>query len=118
MIYLMASAAAAFRIEDESEYVVRFGDIEVNFDRSQVKRSGHAVSLTHSEFDLLTCFLTNADRDLTRDMILDFVWSYLPSPNTRTVDAHVLRLRQKLEDDPAQPRHFLTLHRVGYRFRP
>jgi DNA-binding response OmpR family regulator len=114
----MATASAVFRVEEQNDYVVRFGDIEVNFDRQCVTRSGRAVSLTSSEFDLLTCFLTNADRDLTRDMILDFVWSYLPAPNTRTVDAHVLRLRQKLEDDPAQPRHFLTLHRVGYRFRP
>jgi len=55
---------------------------------------------------------------LTRDMILNSVWGYESFPNTRTVDAHVVRLRQKLEPDSNSPRHFLTVHGVGYRFLP
>ena len=98
------------------EYVLGFSDVEVNLDRGIVTRRGKAVDLTPAEYELLTCFLFNAGRDLSRDAILDAVWSYLPSPSTRTVDAHVLRLRRKLEPDPDAPRHFITLHKVGYRF--
>ena len=68
--------------------------------------------------NLLTFFLQNPDRPLSRDMILNSVWGYESFPNTRTVDAHVVRLRQKLEADPNVPRHFITLHKVGYRFLP
>ncbi len=100
------------------DYVVSFRDIEVNLDRARVSRNGKPVTLTPSEFELLTYFLQNPDRPLTRDMILESVWSYLSSPSTRTVDAHVLRLRQKLEAEPDRPRHFITIHKVGYRFVP
>jgi two-component system response regulator RegX3 len=113
----MGSAAAFHVLEQDSDYILRFADIEVNVDRSKVTRNGKPVSLTAAEFELLTCFLHNAGRELTRDMILDSVWSNLPSPNTRTVDAHVLRLRRKLEEDPNNPRHFVTIYRLGYSFR-
>lgn len=100
------------------EYVISFADVTVNLDRATVVRSGKKLALTAAEFELLTFFVQNPDRALTRDMILESVWSYLPSPNTRTVDAHVLRLRQKLEAEPDAPRYFVTVHKVGYRFAP
>jgi DNA-binding response OmpR family regulator len=100
------------------EYVISFSDVAVNLDRGTVVRAGKKVSLMAAEFELLTYFIQNPDRPLTRDMILESVWSYLASPNTRTVDAHVLRLRQKLEAEPESPRHFVTVHKVGYRFLP
>jgi two-component system response regulator RegX3 len=100
------------------EYVVRFSDVTVNLDRATVVRGGKKVSVTAAEFELLTFFVQNPEKPLTRDMILESVWSYLPSPNTRTVDAHVLRLRQKLEESPDAPRFFVTVHKVGYRFSP
>jgi DNA-binding response OmpR family regulator len=100
------------------DYVVSFADITVNLDRQTALRAGRKVNLTAAEFELLTFFLQNPGRALTRDMILDSVWSYLASPNTRTVDAHVLRLRQKLETEPDAPKYFLTVHKVGYRFSP
>ena len=100
------------------EYIVSFADVTVNLDRATVTRAGRKVALTTAEFELLTFFLQNPGRALTRDMILESVWSYLASPNTRTVDAHVLRLRQKLEVEPDSPRHFVTVHKVGYRFSP
>ena len=62
--------------------------------------------------------MQNPDRVLSRDMILNAVWGYDSFPQTRTVDAHVVRLRQKLEPESAAPRHFLTVHGVGYRFVP
>src|SRR5579864_4414098 len=100
------------------DYIVSFDDVEINLDRAIVTRCGAKVTLTTAEFELLTFFVQNPDKALTRDMILESVWSYLTSPNTRTVDAHVLRLRQKLEAEPDAPRHFQTVHKVGYRFSP
>jgi len=100
------------------DYVISFSDVTVNMDRELVVKTDRKVALTPSEFELLTFFLQNPDKPLTRDMILDSVWSYLASPNTRTVDAHVLRLRQKLEVEPENPRYFVTVHKVGYRFAP
>jgi DNA-binding response OmpR family regulator len=98
--------------------VVSFGDAAVDLERRIVTRGGAPIKLTPAEYNLLTFFLQNPDRALTRDRILNSVWGYESYPNTRTVDAHVVRLRQKLEPDPAAPRHFLTVHAVGYRFLP
>src|SRR5262249_39762994 len=123
----MSSATAPKAVSPEAppmadftsdDYVISFADVTVNVDRATVTRDGRKIPLTASEFELLTFFLQNPDRPLTRDMILDSVWSYLASPNTRTVDAHVLRLRQKLETEPDAPRYFVTVHKVGYRFSP
>src|SRR6202044_2132070 len=102
----------------DAQQVISFGDVQVNLDRRIVTRRGGEVKFTPAEYNLLTFFLHNPDRPLSRDMILNSVWGYESFPNTRTVDAHVVRLRQKLEADPNCPRHFLTLHKVGYRFLP
>ena len=63
-------------------------------------------------------FVQNPDRPLSRDVLLNSVWGYDAFPNTRTVDAHVVKLRQKLESESDTPRHFVTMHGVGYRFIP
>ncbi|MFN9461413.1 MAG: helix-turn-helix domain-containing protein, partial [Acidobacteriota bacterium] len=83
-----------------------------------VQRAGQEVKLTPAEYNLLVFFLQNPDRPLTRDVILNSVWGYNSFPHTRTVDAHIVKLRQKFEADPAAPRHFLTVHGIGYRFLP
>jgi DNA-binding response OmpR family regulator len=106
------------RSPGEPERVLSFADTQVDLDRRVVTRKGQEVKFTPAEYNLLTFFLQNPDRPLSRDMILNSVWGYESFPNTRTVDAHVVRLRQKLEADPNCPRHFLTLHKVGYRFLP
>jgi DNA-binding response OmpR family regulator len=112
-------SALALPIANYSDdYVVTFSDVEVNLDRATVERCGRKIDLSSSEFELLTCFLHNPERTLTRDWLLESVWTNLRDPNTRTVDAHVMRLRRKLEGDPANPRHFVTMHRTGYRFSP
>ncbi|MEO8099377.1 MAG: response regulator transcription factor [Acidobacteriota bacterium] len=95
-----------------------FADVEVDLDRREVKRAGEEVRTTKAEFNLLAFFLQNPGRALSREVILNSVWGYDSFPNTRTVDAHVVRLRQKLEPEPELPRHFLTMHGVGYRFLP
>jgi DNA-binding response OmpR family regulator len=96
--------------------VVQFGDTTIDFERRSVCRKGESVKMTPAEYNLLTFFVQNPDKPLTRDMILNSVWGYECFPNTRTVDAHVVKLRQKLETDPVNPRHFQTVHGVGYRF--
>lgn len=98
--------------------MVEFGDVQVDLTRRIVSKAGQELKLTRAEYNLLTYFLQNADRPLTREMILNSVWGYDWLPHTRTVDAHVVRLRQKLESDASRPRHFLTVHGVGYRFQP
>ena len=113
---LLARIRAVLRRASTIEKIVRFGDVEVDLDRRLITRSGREVNLTRQEYNLLTYFLNNADRALSRDAILNEVWGFESYPNTRTVDAHVVRLRQKLEQDPALPRHVLTVHGLGYRF--
>jgi len=106
------------RTSPEETKVLEFGQVEVDLTRRVVQREGVELKLTRAEYNLLTYFLQNPDRVLTRDAILNSVWGYDYCPHTRTVDAHVVRLRQKLEPEAARPRHFLTVHGVGYRFLP
>ncbi|HYZ83292.1 MAG TPA: response regulator transcription factor [Bryobacteraceae bacterium] len=95
-----------------------FAENEIDLEARIVKRKGEEVRFTPAEYNLLTFFLQNPNKPLTRDQILNSVWGYESYPNTRTVDTHVVRLRQKLEPDPNVPRHFVTVHGVGYRFLP
>ena len=113
---LLARIRAVLRRASALERVIRFGDVEVDLDRRLITRRGQEVNLTRQEYNLLTYFLNNTDRALSRDAILNAVWGFESYPNTRTVDAHVVRLRQKLEPNPATPRHVLTIHGLGYRF--
>jgi DNA-binding response OmpR family regulator len=101
-----------------TQATLSFADVEVDLDQRLVRRAADEVKMTRAEFNLLAFFLQNPGRALSRDVILNSVWGYESFPNTRTVDAHVVRLRQKLEPEPETPRHFLTMHGVGYRFLP
>ena len=98
--------------------VYRFGDCEVDFKKMTVLRAGVPVVLTAHEFKLLKYFTENAERVLTRDILLNEVWGYNFYPTTRTVDNQILKLRQKLEPDSANPRHLLTIYGAGYKFIP
>lgn len=98
--------------------LITFGAVTVDLARRLVTRNGAEVKLTRAEYNLLTYFLHNPDCVLSRDMILNSVWGYESFPNTRTVDAHVARLRHKLEPENAVAQHFVTVHGVGYRFLP
>jgi DNA-binding response OmpR family regulator len=115
---LLARVRAVLRRVPDAPKVVTFGDNEVDLERRVVRHRGRELNITPVEYNLLSYFLQNADRALTRDVILNSVWGYEVFPNLRTVDAHVLKLRQKLEADPNIPRHFVTVVGVGYRFVP
>ncbi|MGA7110582.1 MAG: response regulator transcription factor [Terracidiphilus sp.] len=96
----------------------RFADCEIDFKRMSAWRGGVPVVLTAHEFKLLKFFTDNAEHVLTREVLLNEVWGYNFYPTTRTVDNQILKLRQKLEPDPANPRHLLTIYGAGYRFVP
>jgi DNA-binding response OmpR family regulator len=113
---LLARIKAVLRRSNPDRTIRSFANIDVDTERRLVTNRGNEVSLTPSEYNLLTYFLRNPDRVLTREMILEDVWGFESAPATRTVDSHVVKLRQKLEPDPAVPRYFLTVHGVGYRF--
>jgi DNA-binding response OmpR family regulator len=116
---LLARIRALLRRTTQGAHtVLSFSGVEVDLEARQVRRAGADVHMTRAEFNLLAFFLQNPNRALSRDVLLNSVWGYESFPSTRTVDAHVVRLRQKLEPDPEAPRHFLTLHGVGYRFLP
>jgi len=95
-----------------------FGSCTIDFSRMKALRAGEEVALTSLEFKLLRFFTANAERVLTREALLNDVWGYNSYPTTRTVDNLILKLRQKLELDPANPRHLLTVHGTGYKFVP
>jgi DNA-binding response OmpR family regulator len=95
-----------------------FGDVSVNFLSMEVHRNGEPVALTALEFKTLKYFLLNPRRVISRDELLNEVWGYHNYPCTRTVDNHILRLRQKLEQVPGRPSYFRTVHGAGYKFVP
>jgi DNA-binding response OmpR family regulator len=115
---LLARVEAAIRrsLKSGTVKLTQFGEISIDVAKMEVRRDGTSVTLTAHEFKLLRYFVENAGRVLSRAELLNDVWGYDSYPNTRTVDNQILKLRQKLERDPAQPRHFLTVHGAGYKF--
>jgi two-component system alkaline phosphatase synthesis response regulator PhoP len=95
-----------------------FGPVRVDFRSGEVTREGATVALAPRERELLHYFVAHRDQVLSRDRLLDEVWGYEATVQSRTVDVHVLALRQKLEADPARPRYLRTVHGRGYRFVP
>ena len=93
-----------------------FADVEVDLKRCRVVKAGKAIDISSKEFELLKYFICHSGEILCRDRLLEEVWGYDNYPTTRTVDTHLVRLRQKLEPDPEQPQYFLTVHGTGYRF--
>ena len=115
---LLARVRAALRhtARVPEAQVVSFDNISVDFRKMEVKRDGEPVILTAQEFKTFQFLVQNADRVITRDELLNEVWGYQNYPSTRTVDNHILKLRQKLERDPSSPTHFRTVHGMGYKF--
>ena len=115
---LMARVKAVLRrvATQPASEIYRFSDVEVNVRANEVMRAGSRVELSAKEFALLAYFIAHPAETLTRDRLLDAVWGYENYPNTRTVDAHIVHLRQKLEPNPEEPRFILTVHGSGYKF--
>ena len=117
---LLARVRAALRrsMRSATSDVNSFDGISVDFTKMEVTRDGQTIGLTAQEFKTLKFMMRNAERVISRDELLNEVWGYQNYPSTRTVDNHILKLRQKLEKDPANPVHFRTVHGMGYKFVP
>ena len=101
---------------DASLTRVEFGSVCIDFEQHTARKGDEPLDLTPKEFDILRHFIKHRGEVVSRDSLLDTVWGYRSFPNTRTVDAHIGKLRQKIEDDPGDPRHLLTVHGIGYTF--
>jgi len=106
------------RVGEMGGQALRFGELEIQPDAGIVRRSGEDVPLTKTEFRLLSELAASPGRLLSREILLDRVWGYGYFGDGRLVDVHVRRLRQKIEDDPAHPRHLVTVRGLGYKLQP
>jgi two-component system alkaline phosphatase synthesis response regulator PhoP len=116
---LMARVKAVLRRSSTTaplQETYRFSDVEVNVRSNEVRRNGELIDLSSKEFALLAYFIAHPVETLSRDRLLDAVWGYYNYPSTRTVDTHIVHLRQKLEPNPEEPRFILTVHGSGYKF--
>ncbi len=101
----------------EAAQPLRAGDVRIDVDRREVRRGERVIELPARLFDLLVYLVRNKGLVLTRDRLLQNVWGYEYAGDTRTVDVHVRWLREKIEDDPADPKLIQTVRGVGYRFK-
>jgi DNA-binding winged helix-turn-helix (wHTH) protein len=113
-----ARGALTYSHSFDENKIVRFGEVSIDPLSMEVRRSDCPVNLTAMEFKVLSFFVSNPNRVFSRDQLLNEVWGYDNYPCSRTVDNHVLKLRQKLELEPAEPVHFRTVHGIGYKFIP
>jgi DNA-binding response OmpR family regulator len=111
---LRRSQATGQALTDLQDY--EFGDVRIDFRHHEATKGGHPIDLSPREFMLVAYLVAHRGAVITREELLDAVWGYDNMPFTRTVDTHVAKLRKKIEDDPASPRHLITLHRLGYKF--
>jgi two-component system alkaline phosphatase synthesis response regulator PhoP len=100
----------------EDEPVSRFGDCEVDFSRAELRRAGERVDLTAIELKMLQLFLNSQGRIMTRAHVIDEVWGRDVFVTDRVVDTHIVKLRRKIEPDPAEPTHIVSVRGIGYRF--
>ena len=96
--------------------IIKVSKLEIDFARHKVSQSGTTIDLSPKEFDLLAFLIKNREQVFSRDQLLERVWGYDYAGDTRTVDVHVRWLRQKIEADPANPIHLLTVRGIGYKF--
>lgn len=95
---------------------ISFGNVSVDFKRFEAFKDGKPIKLSATEFRVLHYFIQHEGEVISRDKFLDDVWGYDSFPTTRTVDNFILSLRKKIEDNPAEPRHLITVHKIGYKF--
>ena len=114
---LVARMRAVLRrpLSPSDDEIVTFGDLRIDIARRTLTRRGVEVELSRKEFDLLALFSSRLGQVVTREVCLDTLWWGLELSDTRTLDTHVKRLRQKIEEDPAAPRHLITIRGVGFR---
>ena len=117
-ICLPLDAAKAWLRNPNATDTFEFGGVKGCFSTMEIHRNGRPVILTCKEFKMLAYLIKNPRKVISRDELLNEVWGYANYPCTRTVDNHILRLRKKLETEPAHPKHLHTVHSSGYKFLP
>src|SRR5712672_163386 len=117
-VCLPLDAAKAWLRNPNATDTFEFGGLKGCFSTMEIHRNGRPVILTCKEFKTLAYLIKNPRRVISRNELLNKVWGYENYPSTRTVDNHILKLRKKLETEPARPKHFHTVHSSGYKFLP
>jgi DNA-binding response OmpR family regulator len=117
-VCLPLDAAKAWLKNPNATDTFEFGGVKGCFSTMEIHRDGRPVILTCKEFKTLAYLIKNPGRVISRNELLNAVWGYENYPCTRTVDNHILKLRKKLETEPAHPKHFHTVHSSGYKFLP
>jgi len=102
--------------ESEETEIHKFGNLEINLKNYEARKNGVPLQLSPREYELLRCFIERKGEIVSRAEILNLVWRYDSFPNTRTIDAHVAKLRSKIEDNPEDPKLIITIHGIGYKF--
>jgi len=116
---LLARIKAALRRSPSAfiqDKIVNMGKLEVNFVSYEAKEGNKPVALSHKEFEILKYFWQHENKTVSREALLEEIWGYGSMTTTRTVDNFILRLRQKIEQDAAHPKHILTVHGTGYKY--
>jgi len=119
VLELLARISALFRrIKSDPGLpeVHHCGDLEINFKKYQASRNGKPLKLSPREYEILGYFIERQGEIISREELLKEIWGYEHSPDTRTVDAHIVKLRQKIEDKPDEPKLIITIHGIGYKF--
>jgi len=119
---LMARVEAVMRRSEpnavgaaDKESIYQLGDVTIDVAHHEASKNGEPLELTPKEFRLLDFFIEHVGEVVSREDLLDAVWGYDTIPFTRTVDTHIAKLRKKIENDPSDPRHLITVHRLGYK---
>ena len=119
ILELLACINSVFRrIKPNSQMpeVFQFGNLEINFRKYTARKKGKSITLTPREFEILKYLTERQGEIVSRYDLLNHVWGYFSCPNTRTVDAHIAKLRRKIEDNPEEPKLIITIHGIGYKF--
>jgi len=106
------------RVQSGSEIpeIHQFGDLEINLKKYYAHKKGKSLKLSPREYEILRYFIKRQGEIISRDDLLNQIWGYDSFPNTRTVDAHIAKLRGKIEDEPDKPKLIITVHGLGYKF--
>lgn len=119
VLELMARIKSVLRRTRSGSHVpeqCRFGSLEIDFKKYEARKKGKSLDLSPREYEILKFFVEKQGEIVSREDLLNAVWGYESFPNTRTVDTHVAKLRQKIEDKPEDPKHIVTVHGIGYKF--
>lgn len=103
-------------VKEQDSEVLHIGGLVIDLNRHEIRRNNEVINLKPKEYELLICLAKHPGRVYSREMLLEQIWGWEYIGNSRTVDVHIRWLREKIEEDPANPRHLITVRSAGYRF--